>query len=167
MREQEMLERLLEQYEGFFDITRPFEHEGRPFLAYAHFRQYQEKYILVRRAKMFGFETHEHVFFAGVDRLDLPVWEEYRRFIIEVERDFVKPHKEHMYSYMTLLLLAGSVEEEAAKAVAKTKYTKNYQYSIEGYSTVRVGVVDLGRETLVTNRQGRDLEKVLGRALHA
>lgn len=167
MRQQEMLDRLIEQYEGFFDIQRPFEHDGRSFLAYAHFQQYQEKYVLVRRAKMFGFETHEHAFFAAVDRLDLPVWEDYKRFIMEAERDFVKPHKEHMYSYMTLLLLAGSVEEDAAADLARMKYTKNYKFSVEGYSTVRVAAVDLGKESFVVNRQARDLKKVLGRALHA
>jgi hypothetical protein len=44
------------------------------------------------------------------------------------------------------------------------RYTKNYRYGIQGYSTVRIAAVDLGDQTFVLNRQAKELKAVLTRA---
>ncbi len=163
----EVMDRLIEQYEGYFDIMRPYTTNGLDFLAYAHYYQTQEKYVLTRKAKLYGFEINEHCFFYEVPHLSMESWAPLKAFVIEAEGDFVKPHQEHMYSYISLILLCGKIDADVKADIAKLKYTKNYKFSLHGYSTVRLGAVDLWDETVITNRQGKELEKVLERALHS
>ncbi len=162
-----MMERLVEQYEGFFDLTIPFKHDDFNFLAHGHYYQQQERYVLVRSAKMYGFEVHEYVFFVESAHLTMSEWIRYRDFIKNAEKDFVKPHKEHMYSYMTLMLLCENIDDDVRKSLKRFHYTKNYRFSLDGYCAVRVAAADLSSEKAYTNMQGRDLKKVLERALHA
>ena len=162
-----LMDRLIDQFRCYFDVEQPYSIAGFDFAAYAHYYQNQQKYVLVRRAKLYGLEMHEHVFFLEVELLTQSVWESLKAFIIAAEKDFVKPHSEHMYSYMTLLLVCGSIEAAVKEDIRKTKYTKNYKFSLYGYSTVRVGAMDVSDETIFTNWPGRDLKRVFRQALHA
>ena len=54
-------ERLLRYYEGSFDIARPALLGGSEFSALASFHIRQEKYVLVKKATLWGVDSHEHV----------------------------------------------------------------------------------------------------------
>lgn len=166
MQKEAVLENLVLQYEGYFNIERPFLHDGREFLFYGRFIQRQEKYVLVRRATLYAFETHEHVFVVSADELDDATFEDLSNFITHAEADFVEPNPEHMFSYITLIILCGHITESAREALRRFHFTKNYKLSTQGYSTVRIGAVELPSERVETNKAGRkDVKCVLERAL--
>ncbi|MDL2218560.1 hypothetical protein LJC27_07870 [Christensenellaceae bacterium OttesenSCG-928-M15] len=166
IRLQDIIDNLLKQYEGYFNIERSHMFGGREAVAYARFEQRMAKYVLVKRAQMYAYETNEHVFFVFEDHLDNLKWEFEKKRIIEAEKDYVQPHKEHMYSYMTLVLLANTIDESVKKEIKKLRYTKNYRWSLHGYSTVRVAAAELSSEEVFANVRGKELQKVLDTALH-
>lgn len=163
---QDILDNLVLQYEGYFDTERPHIFAGKQIALYARYTQRVEKYVLVRRAQLFATEINEHVFFVHVPYLDASAWAFEIERAKQAESAYVKPHIEHMYSYITLVLLCDGVEEAVKKQVRRLRYTKNYKFSTHGYSTVRVAVLNLGDETIVTNSSGKEVKKVLEKALH-
>ncbi len=163
---QEVLDNLILQYEGYFNIERPHIYGDREILAYAQYTQRMEKYLLVQRAQLYATESYEHVFFIHVAHLDETTWEKEKSIAIQAEKDYVVAHNEHMYSYITLVLLCDTIDDDVVKAIRRMHYTKNYKFSIQGYSTVRVAAMDLSNDTIVTNARGREIRKVLENALH-
>lgn len=163
---QDVLDNLMKQYEGYFNVEMPHTYGNRVLLAYAQYIQRMEKYVLVRRAQLYATESNEHVFFVHAPHLNEATWEAEKNFIIAAEKDYVVPHSEHMYSYMTLVLLCDTIDADVKKKIKRMSYTKNYKYSIHGYSTVRIAAMDLSDDSIVTNGQGRELVKVLENALH-
>ncbi|MDR1619371.1 MAG: hypothetical protein LBS18_01715 [Clostridiales bacterium] len=163
---QSVLDNLILQFEGYFDIEKPHAYGDRVVLAYAHFTQRMEKYVLVHRSKLYATESNEHVFFVHDRRLDEATWEAEKSFITQAERDYVIPHSEHMYSYMSLVLLCESIDDKVKKLIKRFSFTRNYRFTLHGYSTVRVAALDLSDETIVTNRRGKGMKKVLENALH-
>ncbi|MDL2234550.1 hypothetical protein LJC07_00145 [Christensenellaceae bacterium OttesenSCG-928-L17] len=163
---QDTFENLMRQYERFFTITQPHVFDDEEILAYAYFTQHVEKYLLVRRAKMYGIETNEHVFVVHVPKLDASVWEREKARIVVAEKDYVKPHAEHMYSFMTLVLLCDTIDAGVKKEIQRLRSTKYYKATIHGYSAVRVAAIDLGTEEIILSRQAKDIHKVMYQALH-
>ena len=162
---QATIENLLQQYEGYFTITRPHCFAGNEIPAYAYFTQKIEKYILVRRAQLYAIETNEHVFIMDAKELTPAVWEREKQRLLQAEKDYVRPNRDHMCSFITLVLLCGSIDTGVQKEIQRLRYTKYYKAGIWGYSTVRVAAIDLTREKFVLNRQAKVIRKVMERAL--
>ncbi len=158
------LDNLIAQYEGYFDIQRPHVFAGSEILAYARFMRRTTKYMLTKQAQLYATEVYEHVFFVYASNLDEAAFAREKARIIAAEQDYVQPNADHMYSYITLLLICGHIEESVKQQIRRTKYTKNYKFGVQGYSTVRIAAADLGDGTLVLNRQGKELKPVLERA---
>lgn len=66
----DLLERVLAAHKSFYDIRRDYLFEGRNFPAFAEYHTYGEKYVLVKRAKLWEVNTHDFLFFECVDELD-------------------------------------------------------------------------------------------------
>ena len=52
-----VLKRILAAHEQWFDVRRGYEYAGRTFPGYAEFHSYGEKYVLVKRAKLWEVDT--------------------------------------------------------------------------------------------------------------
>ena len=163
---QNMLDNLLLQYEGYFNVSKPHIFDGDEILAYASFEQRMAKYVMIKRAEIFAIKTYEHVFFVHAADLTMSGWEKEKNRITFAEKDYVIPHKEHMYSYITLILLCDTIDPDVKKAISKFRYTKNYKWTLEGYSAVRICALDLSSEEIITNKQAKDVRKVMEQALH-
>lgn len=163
---QDILDNLLAQYEGYFNIERPHSFAGEAIPAFAHYTQRISKYVLVKRAQIYATETHEYVFFVSREHLDMEAWEFEKKRIIQAENDYVQPHQEHMYSYVTLVLLCETIDADVKREMRKLRFTKNYKFAVQGYSTVRLAAIELSTEEILTNARGKELKQVLSTALH-
>ena len=65
----EALEKLLPAYTRYYDVSYD---AAPPFSATAEFHSHGEKYILVRKAKLWDMDSHEYVYFAARDALNEP-----------------------------------------------------------------------------------------------
>ena len=94
-----------------------YEYAGRTFPGYAEFHSYGEKYVLVKSAKLWEVDTHEYLFFVLADALDET---QVRDLVSFMEHDGLKkvvPKPNHMSSAISLVIVADSCTQEAAKAV--------------------------------------------------
>ena len=159
------LKRILAAHERWFDVQRGYEYAGRTFAGYAEFHSYGEKYVLVKRAKLWGANTHEYVFFVLTDRLDEAQVDEW---VALMETDGLKkvdPEQDHMSSAISLVIIADSCTDEARRLVRKTRYRKDFAFGFRGWADLRLAVADISTQSVCTNGAGKQLTETLARAL--
>jgi len=156
-----MLKKLLAAHEAWFDVQRDYALGGRTFAGFAEFHSQGEQYVLIKRAKLWEVASHEYLFFDVVDALDAA------GFACAVDHmkthalRLVEPKPNHMCSNISLVVIAGSVDEEVERAVRKVRFRKNFKWGLWGWSDLCVAVVDLARGRILTNAAGKPLRATL------
>ena len=75
------------------------------------------------------------------------------------------PEKDHMYTYLTFVLLCGNApDEDVQKAVRRFRYDRGYLFSVRGHAEARLVLADLAGQQVFTNAAGRSLKKMYEKA---
>lgn len=159
-----MLERLLAAHEAWFDITRDFHLAGRSFPGFAAFHSHGEQYVLSKRAKLWEVDTHEYIFFDIVEHLEEAIFRDYIDFMTTEAIGMVEPHPNHMSSNISLVIIAGSADPVASALVRRTRFRKNFMLGLQGWSDLRVAVVDMAEsrdKRILTNAAGKTLRPTI------
>lgn len=161
-----MLDRLLAAHGAWFDVQRSYEVAGRTFPGFAEFHEHGEKYVLSKRAKLWEVSSNEYIFFETTERLD----EEGLACLVDFMKskalpEVVKPHANHMFSNLSLVVIADAVDESVASAVRKIRFRKNFKWGFWGWSDLRVAVIDGG--TVDHGHRGRVITNAAGKGLRA
>ncbi|MDO4290001.1 MAG: hypothetical protein Q4C41_02065 [Eggerthellaceae bacterium] len=156
-----VLKRLLAAHETWFDVSRDHVFGGRTFPGYAEFHSSAEQYVLVKRAKLWEVNAHEYLFFVTADRLTAQRLEDEVAFMTTKALDKVQPNPEHMTSYLSLVVIADAVDDDARRAVKKTRFRKNFKLGFQGWADLRLAVVDLSTSSIITNAMGKELRASL------
>lgn len=112
MKTADYLDQLLRKYSGTFDIYQPYVIHGKEYSAYGYFFSHIEKYVLVREANMWSSDSYEHILFIETDEVDQALIDEAYSLIKEymepilVRKGEEVPAEGHMYSYLTISLIA-------------------------------------------------------------
>lgn len=163
MTRDELLEKTLRSYAAYYDVNRDCPEE--PFVAEAVFHSHNDAYFLVKSARIGEAESNEYVFFASVDNLDRTLLEQLDTAAWEIGVSRVRPHSNHRNTDISLIILASSVAEDAARAVPKLKHYKSYRMSLYGFSHYRLFVADLSNGNQLCNAQGRSMKKLFGKIM--
>ncbi len=157
----EALENILPLFTRYYDIRRG-EDAASPFDAEATFHIHDEQYFLFKTAKYTEVESHEHIFFAAIDRLtpadakrlDEAAWAE------GLSR--VKPSSIHRNTDIGLVLVAETVDPDAVDYIKKLRRSKSYKMLLHGYSNYRAIVIETSSGRMTCNRMGQSLRKLFG-----
>ena len=161
---EELVESLVKLCQGYFDITRDTVIQEIPVTAEAAFFSRSEKYVLVKKAKLWAAEANEYMFFVLSDNLDEEFFDRCVEAFWKEGVGRIKPHREHMYTYVTLILLADSVSDEVKKKVKRISRHKDFLFSLHGWADFRVAVRDMSDGRTETNRMGKELIKIFAAA---
>ena len=161
---------VLAGYARSFDIYEDREVGGRKYRAYAFFSSLGEKYVLVKKAKLWSVKAFEHVFF--LEEMCTPelLQELMGRIQEYMEPELVRhgekyPEKDHMYTYLTFVILCSETPaEETLRAIKNFRFDKGYMFSMRGHAEARLVVVDLKEKQVWTNPAGRSLKKMFVQA---
>lgn len=154
----EALEALLKSYQYYYNVTR--DGAAAPFAAEAVFHTHDEQYVLVKSAKLSEAESHEYVFFATADTLELSQAQALDEAAWTEGTSRVQPHSSHRSSDIVLVILAESVTPEAAAFIKKLHRYKSYKFSFHGWSHYRVIALETSSMRLTCNRMGQTLKKL-------
>ena len=161
-----VLDRLLAAHAAWFDVQRGYEVAGRTFAGFAEFHEHGEKYVLSRRAKLWEVASNEYIFFEMTEHLDEGGLACLVTFMKEQAlAAVVKPHPNHMFSNISLVVIARAVDESVERAVRKIRFRKNFKWGLWGWSDLRVAVVDVGAAGM--DRMGRVITNAAGKTLRA
>lgn len=159
----ELTQALLNSYETYYDIARV--DDGSPLVATCDFHSTSERYVLVKRAKLWAAETNEYVFLFHVSELDMDSLAVCRDLALEQGMEKIHPHSEHMYSHITAILLCNCAQPDALELLERYKKSVSFKLSLHGWMEYRIAAVDLSTAEVFTNRKGKDLKKSLGKVI--
>ena len=159
MTKEEKLESVLKSYERYYTIKK--EDVTAPFAAEAEFKSHNEQYILVKSAKISEMDSNEFVYFAAEDTLTLDKLYKLDKIAWETGLSKVVPKSGHRNSDVVLVIIADRIEEDAFEAIKKLKHSKSYFFTIYGWSNYKLVAIDLSKNASASNRQGRDLKKII------
>lgn len=165
---EQYLDRLLARYSGTFDIYMPYHIGGIEFPAYGYFYSHVEKFVLTKNANMWSSDSYEHILFKTFEQVSL----EDVKCMKNILLDYVEPYlvlkgeelppPNHMYSYMTVVLISQkSPDKEVIKAVKKLSYDKGYQMNMRGYSQIQICMISLEDEKIYHNFASHAKKKIL------
>lgn len=161
------LDKILNEYQKTFDIYRDYKIGDEVVYAYGYFNSHSEKYLLVKEVQLWETKAFEHIFFIQKENINISTLERIFSLIPNyIEPQLVRnnkkyPEKNHMYSYITLVILTNGVTDtEVIKKVQKYRFEKTYLFSIRGYVQSRVILIDMDNKNIFTNKLGKKMEKL-------
>ncbi len=148
-----------ESFTIYYDVFPAEASEELPLQFRADYHSRGEKYILVKEAQIWAAETNEYVYVFYAPSFDADTVRRCIDHALEDGLPRIKPHKEHMYTYIVAEFIADELGEDIKKVIKKSRFYKNYKLSLHGFSALKAAGLDLGTEKIVTNKIGHDLTK--------
>lgn len=158
---QQRLEKLLNAYSHHYDVRRDVAVEGGRFPAAAEFYLRDENRLLTKEHIYYAVEQHEYVYFYTTGHLDAATLQAQIALSQRAGLARVHPHREHMCSYVTLVILADTIDADAATLLRKTRLHKSYRFSLYGWMEYRIAAMECSTGRFLSNPAGREARKTL------
>jgi len=156
---EERLDVLLEAYSHHYNVIRGA--EGDPYPATAEFFVRDENYAFSKKVVLSAFEQYDYTYFYLADHLDAAGAKQLLDRTLEIGMSRVCPHKEHKSSYVTLVILANTIDEEAKKLIRKTRFQKNFRLSLHGWMEYHIAAMECSTLSFLSNPGGKGTRKTL------
>lgn len=161
MDQKDYFEVIWKRYERYFDLKRNINLLGENFDIFASFKVVNNRTLITKRDVVDSYENNEFCMVKGFEELDANTIENYIRILKDSMDMLVKPHRNHMNTYITGVMVSYSeVASDVIHIIRSFKFTKPYKLYLHGWSEIRLIVVDLSKQVVITNRAGKKVKKV-------
>ena len=157
------LDRILEQYSAYYDVTR-IGGDGRP-AAVAVFHSRGERYLLTRTVNMWAVEDHEYVFFFSVDGLDDSTYRNCMDISLSRGMEMIHPSSEHRSSTITSIIICDSISQSVTKEIKRHSHHRSFRMILDGWMDHRVVAVPKLSDGIVSDRFGREVAETIRRSV--
>lgn len=154
---EELTDKILDSYRAYFDVN-PLEGQ-KGLVARCDFHVHNEKYVLVKSAKLWQADCHEYVYVFSVPSLTQDVFKSCEEYVCREGFSLVEPKEGHMYTYITAVFVCDDFTKEAAGLLKRSRRYKSYKFSIHGWAELRVFAVRAEDKKLISNGAGRQCSK--------
>ena len=161
MTKQDRLEKLLNAYSHHYDIERDVTLGDTYYPAKAIFFLRDENYLISKKHVLSAVENHEEVYFHLCENLTAEELKKHIDLTREKVLSEVKPHKEHMSTFATLVVLADTIEPEAKKLIKKTRFSKYFRLALHGWMEYHIAAMEISTNSFLSNPTGRGARKIL------
>lgn len=158
---QTQLDKLLNAYSHQYDIERNVEAEGSTFPATATYYLRDENYLISKQHVLSAVEQHEYLYFYLADHLTVEELQTQIDLSRRAGLGKVKPHKEHMFSNVGLVVLANTIDPEAQKLIKRTRYRKNYKLTFHGWTEYQLAAMERSTNRFFSNPAGVGARKIM------
>ena len=158
---QNKLDKLLNAYSHQYDIDRDVTVEGGSFPATATFYLRDENYLISKKHVLSAVENYDYTYFYVTEHLDAATLRQQIDLTMKVGGARVKPHREHMSSYVSLVILAETIDEEAKKIIKKTRFQKYFRLALHGWMEYHIAAMETSTNSFLSNPAGKGAKKVL------
>lgn len=158
---QNRLDKLLDAYSHHYDIYRDVMVEGGFFPAAAFYHLRDENYLIDRKHVLSALEQHEYCYFFLTDHLDAATLQAQIDLSKAAGLSNIHPHKEHMFSYVTLVVLANTIDEDAKRLLKRTRMRRNYRMTLHGWMEYHIAAMECETNCFLSNPAGKEARKTL------
>ncbi|MBO7251037.1 MAG: hypothetical protein J6V25_00250 [Oscillospiraceae bacterium] len=160
---QETLNKLLNVYSHTYDIYREGAQECAGFPAAAFYYLRDENYLISKQHVLSAVEQHEYLYFFLTDHLDEQTLQQQIDLSKSAGLSHVKPHKDHMFSNVGLVVLANTISPEAKKLIQRTRFRKNYKLTFHGWTEYQLAAMETSTNCFFSNPAGKEARKNMER----
>ena len=157
----QQLEKLLNAYSHQYDIARDVEEEGAAWPATATYYLRDENYLLSKKPVLSAVEQHAYVYFSLTDHLTATDLQSRIDLSKRAGLGKVKPHKDHMFSNVGLVVLANTIDPDAVKLLKRTRFRKNYRLTFWGWTEYQLAAMERSTNCFYSNPAGAGARKIL------
>ena len=158
---EQRLEKILNAYSHRYDIDRNVEAEGVTFPATATFFLRDENYLISKKHVLSAVENHEYMYFHLTEHLTA----EELQPLIDATRTAgmarIHPSRDHMSSFVTLIVLADTIDEEAKTLIRKTRFQKNFRLALHGWMEYHIAAMECSTNSFLSNPAGKGAKKTM------
>ena len=122
---------------------------------------HSEKYVLVKKAKLWDADSNEYVYIFVMPELTKELYETCKNYAYEEGMKLIDPKPGHMYSYITPVFICDTCTPEAEKALKRCRIYKSFHFSWYGWMNVHTAAVVCKEGRVFTNRMGRGNAKFM------
>ena len=158
---EQVLNGLKKAYSAYFDIEEVA--DGTALKALCAYHNRDSQYVLVKKAELWAAESHEYLYLWDAGHLDAALLDQIFQRTLADGEPRVRPHSQHMYTYLTAVALYDSADPEALAQLKKLKRRREFKLSLHGWMEFRIAAVDLSTGEVTVNRAGKALKKDLER----
>ena len=152
-------------YSPYFDITKNININGITPNFQAELHVKNEKYFLIPSANLWTAQTHEYVYVLAQNFGSLDEFKNARDTLLYYAMDKINPNKEHMYTYITIVLISDFINTKIEKEIRKFKKYKSFLFSFHGWMHFRMIALDIERNKIIYNPMGKDLKDTVSSLL--
>lgn len=160
---QQRLDKLLDAYSHQYDIERNVEISGLCYPATATYYLRDENYLISRQHVLSAVEQHEYLYFYLTDHLTANDLQTQIDLSKQAGLSNVRPHKEHMFSNVGLVVLANTIEPEAQRLIRRTRFRKNYRLTFHGWTEYQLAAMEVSTNRFFSNPAGKGAKQILER----
>ena len=161
MKLEEYLETLKRKYEAYFDIYPDYSILGRRLDLYACCHVRNEKFLATKKMVLGAWETNEYCLIEGHStNIYAPQVQDFTAFLVNAAGELVKPHKEHMSSMMTGILVSEQgFDPEAIRTGKRFKHSRSFRFGLRGWYSACLLLVDLLSGQVYASPKGKEVMK--------
>lgn len=161
MDQREYIESIEKRYEKYFDVKRNINVSGENFDILASFTAVNNRTLITKNDVVDSYENNEYCLVKSYDEAALENVKGLGEILKKFLDEYVKPHRNHMNSYITgVIVTSKEADIEIEKFIKEFKYDRVYKFYLHGWSEVRLVMVDLSRNIIITNRAGKKVKEV-------
>ena len=159
---QEILSKLLEVYSHQYNIDADGSENGMGhYPATATYFLRDENYLITKKHVLNAVENYDYMYFLLADHLDAETLRKEIDFSFEEGMKRIKPHKEHMSSFVSLVIIADSIDDDAKKLLKRIKRRKYFRLALHGWMEYHIAAIETCTQSVLSNPAGRDKRKTL------
>lgn len=152
-------QRMKQDMEEAFHLHEDFDALGQRAALYGSFSMDEEKRIFGLMSTKSFTHAHEYRFLFSDQAIDEARLQSWWDKAVALEEAFVMPDAAHEFSLVSLIVVTDSFPKALQRKLKKFKAERMYRN--EGWSSIRLAVVDLSQRQIYTNNLGSPLKNVL------
>jgi len=159
---EELLSKLLEVYSHHYDIDADGSVNGAGhYPATATYFLRDENYLLTKKHVLNAVENYDYMYFLIADEIDAETLQKEIDFSLAEGMKRVKPHKEHMSSFISLVIIADRISDDAKKLIKRSNKRKYFRLALHGWMEYHIAAIETSSNNVISNPAGRDKRKTL------
>ena len=154
----EFLDVLKDSFSAYYDVFPGNEGAASLPLAFrADYFSRAEKFWLSKKITIWANETNEFAYIFSAPSFDAELVDRCIDYAMAQGLPRVRPHKEHQYTNIKVIFVADALDDSIVDHIRKKKFSKNYKFSLHGFTELKTAAVDLNRQKAFPNRAGYEL----------
>lgn len=119
------------------------------------------KYFLFKENVIWEANCHEYLYLFDIEHLTMDAYKKIEKYVVEEGMKLINPQKDHMYSYLSMMIICDKSDKDAIKMLKSCKIRKDFKFTLHGWMEVHNALYSCSDGIVSTNSGGREFAKLL------